>query len=138
MVGTEIVWKLLCVVSGNALFEVIVTKVPQPPLDVLLQSTELPFNGTNSMMSSIQNNALHLFHTVLASNRLGTYGFLTVSKYRCQLDTLFVGLPLGCFPGISPSYTFLSLCCCSSAVPFTLISAAVSSQSKKPHNLVCP
>lgn len=81
MAGSEDEWKLLCVVL-------------QPPLDVLLRNAELPFSGTNSVVSSVQDNALLLFRSVLASNGLSTRGLLTISKYRCHLDVLLVGLRL--------------------------------------------
>ena len=35
-----------------------------------------------------------LFHNVLESNVLGIRGFLALSKYRCHMDVLFVGLCL--------------------------------------------
>ena len=60
MVGSGHVWKLFCVVWGSfrdALFEVTVTKAIQPPLDVPSRNVELPFSGTNSVVSSVQNNA---------------------------------------------------------------------------------
>ena len=52
--------------SDADLLDVTVTKVLQPPLDILLQYAKLHFNGTNSVMSSVQNNAL-LCHTFLHS-----------------------------------------------------------------------
>ena len=88
MAGSGDVWKLLCVVKGSlrdALFEVTVTKSIQPPLDVSSRNAELPFSGTNSVVSSVQNNALLLFFSVLASNGLHTR-LLTV--YRCRLNIL--------------------------------------------------
>ena len=54
-------WKLLCVVWGSfrdAFFEFTVTKAIQPLLDVPSRNVELPFSGTNSVVSSVQNNAL--------------------------------------------------------------------------------
>ena len=57
MAGFGDVWKLLCVVKGSfrdALFEVTVTKAIQPLLDVPSRNAELPFSGTNSVVSSVQ------------------------------------------------------------------------------------
>ena len=54
----------------DALFEVTVTKPIQPLLDVPSRNAELPFSGSNSVVSSVQNNALLLFFCVLASNGL--------------------------------------------------------------------
>ena len=68
-----------------ALFEVTVTKTIQPPLDVPLRNAELPFSGTNSVVSSIQNNALLLFFSVLVSNGLHTR---LLTMYRCRLNIL--------------------------------------------------
>ena len=86
-----------------------VTKALQPPLDALLQNAKFPqFSGTNSV---VQNNALLLLHSALASNRLDIRGLLTISRYMwCNLDVLLVflrlaiafeqalfpGLPIGC------------------------------------------
>ena len=73
MTGSGDMWKLLCVVKGSlrdALLEVTVTKAIQPPLDVSSRNAELPFSGTNSVVSSVQNNTLLLFFSVLASNGL--------------------------------------------------------------------
>ena len=75
MAGSGDVWKLLCVVRGSlrdALFEVTVTKAIQPPLDVSSRNAELPFSGTNSVVSSVQNNAFLLFFSVLVPNGLHT------------------------------------------------------------------
>ena len=81
-------WKLLCVVRGSlrdALFEVTVTKAIQPPLDVSSRNAELPFSGTNSVVSSVQNNAFLLFFSVLVPNGLHTR---LLTMYRCCLNIL--------------------------------------------------
>ena len=44
--------------SDDDLPEVTVTKVLQPPLDVLLGYAKYLFSETNSVMSSVQNNVL--------------------------------------------------------------------------------
>ena len=85
--GSGHVWKLLCVVWGSfrdALFEVTVTKAIQPPLDVPSRNVELPFSGTNSMVSSVQNN---LVFSVLASNGLHTR---LLAMYRYRLNILML------------------------------------------------
>ena len=69
----------------DVLFEVTVTKAIQPPLDVPSRNVELPFSGTNSVVSSVQNNALLLFFSVLPSNGLHTR---LLTMYRCRLNIL--------------------------------------------------
>ena len=67
-----------------------VTKVLQPPLDVLSRNANL--SGTNSV---VQNNALLLLHGTLASNRPDIRGLLTFRRYMwCYLDVLLVFLHL--------------------------------------------
>ena len=66
--------------SGVALFVIIVTKSLQPPLDVLSWNTKIPFSGMNSVVSSVQDNELLLLHSVLASNGLDTSGLLTINR----------------------------------------------------------
>ena len=66
--------------SGVALFVVIVTKSLQPPLDVLSWNTKIPFSGMNSVVSSVQDKKLLLLHGVLASNGLDTSGLLPINR----------------------------------------------------------
>ena len=79
-----------CVVQIRVGF---VTKALQPPLDVLSPNAKFPqFSGTNSV---VQNNALLLLHSALASNRLDIRGLLILSRYMwCYLDVLLVFLSL--------------------------------------------
>ena len=99
---------------GVALFIVTVTKAFQLPLDILSRNTKLPFSGTNSVVSGMQDDKLLLLHGVLASKGLETTSFLTISKqmYRCHQEvllivslclviTFLVGLPTGHLTGSS-------------------------------------
>ena len=65
---------------GVALFVVTVTKACQPPLNVLSPNIKLPFSGTNSVVSGVQDNKLLLLHNVLASNGHDTSGLLTINR----------------------------------------------------------
>ena len=67
-----------------------ITKVLQPPLDVLSQKLcQIPFSGTNSV---VQTNALLLLHGALALNTLDIRGLLTISRtFRASGHCVWVG-----------------------------------------------
>lgn len=67
----------------KTLFKAIVTKDFHPLLDVPSQNSKLSFSGTNYAVSHIQNNALLLFCSVLASNGLGTCVHVVVFAHLC-------------------------------------------------------